>query len=116
MRPPVPRGRVVLTRFPFTDLAGSAVRPALVVSVGSIGDDVVLAAISSVVRQPLAATDCLIESAHPEFALTGLRVTSVVRLHKLATVDRTVLIRSLGHLGAEHRAEADRLLKVVLGF
>src|ERR671937_169569 len=41
---------VVLTPFPFTDLAGSSLRPALVVSQGAVGRDVVRAGISSVVR------------------------------------------------------------------
>jgi mRNA interferase MazF len=41
------RGDVVLRQFPFTDLSGSRIRPAVVVSHGQIGDDVVLAAISS---------------------------------------------------------------------
>jgi hypothetical protein len=42
------RGDIVLTRLPFSDLAGSAVRPALVVSEGAIGQDVILVAICSI--------------------------------------------------------------------
>jgi hypothetical protein len=68
-RPLLSRGDVVLTRFPFTDLTGDALRPAVVVSQGQIGQDIVLIAISSVVRGALAPTDYTIESAHPEFAL-----------------------------------------------
>ena len=48
--PTLSRGDVVLTRFPFTDLTGASLRPALVVSPGQIGEDVVLVAVSSVVR------------------------------------------------------------------
>jgi len=55
MAPTFSRGDVVLTQFPFTDLTGASVRPALVVSQGLIGQDVVVAGISSVVRGPLAA-------------------------------------------------------------
>jgi len=50
MPPTFARGDVVLTQFPFTDLTCASVRPALVVSQGLIGQDVVLACISSVVR------------------------------------------------------------------
>ncbi len=39
---PLARGEIVLTRFPFSHLAGSAVRPALIVSQGAIGQDVIL--------------------------------------------------------------------------
>jgi PemK-like, MazF-like toxin of type II toxin-antitoxin system len=78
------RGDVVLARFPFTDLTGSSLRPALVISAGPIGHDIIIAAISSVVRGNLAATDFLVETTHPEFNQTGLRLASVIRLHKLA--------------------------------
>jgi mRNA interferase MazF len=112
--PTLARGDVVLTRFPFTDLTGASLRPAVVVSQGQIGQDVVLAAISSVVRGALAPTDCTVEVTHPEFALTGLRITSVLRMHKLAAVDRSVIVRRLGRLGPQLQAEADRLLRMVL--
>jgi mRNA interferase MazF len=109
------RGDVVLTRFPFTDLTGAAVRPALIVSQGLIGQDVVLAAISSVLCGALAPADCTVDTTHPEFAQTGLRVTSVFRMHKLAAVDQSVLIRRLGRIGPLLRAETNRLLRGVLG-
>jgi mRNA interferase MazF len=112
---PLARGDVVLTRFPFTDLKGSRLRPAVVVSQGQIGQDVVLAAISSVVRGSLSPTDCAIETSHPEFALTGLQLTSVIRAHKLAAVERSVIVRRLGRLGLLLQAETDRLLRAVLG-
>ncbi len=51
---PLARGDVVLTRFPFTDLTGASLRPAVVVSQGQIGQDMVLAAISSVKGSSLA--------------------------------------------------------------
>ena len=79
MIPPVTRGDVVLTRFPFTDLTGATIRPAIVVSRGLIGQDVVLVAVSSVMRAPLAPTDYAFQANHPEFSSTGLRVTSVFR-------------------------------------
>jgi mRNA interferase MazF len=111
----IARGDIVLTRFPFTDLSGSAVRPALVISRGLIGADVVLVGISSVVRGAIAATDCLIEPTHPEFAGTGLKVRSVVRTHKLAAVEDSLLVRRLGQLGSSLQLQIDNLLRQVLG-
>ena len=93
------RGDVVLTRFPFTDLSGSAVRPAVVVSQGQIADDVVLMAVSSVVRHPFATNDIVCDATHQEFAATGLKVTSVLRSLKLVAVETKVLTRRLGCLG-----------------
>jgi mRNA interferase MazF len=115
MPPALARGDVVLTRFPFTDLTGSAVRPALVISRGAIGQDLVLAGISSVVRGAAAPTDLAVPTSHPEFALTGLRVTSVVRAHKIATVEQAVVVRCLGRIGPLLQVEVDRLLRNVLG-
>ena len=116
MTPPsLSRGDVVLTRLPFTDLTGDALRPAVVVFQGQIGQDIVLIAISSVVRGALAPTDYTVESTHPEFTRTGLRVTSVLRTHKLAAVERSVIVRRLGRLGPQLQAEVDRMLRVVLG-
>jgi mRNA interferase MazF len=113
--PALARGEVVLTRFPFTDLTGASLRPALVVSHGAIAEDVVLVAISSVIRGAAAPTDLSVDTSHPEFALMGLRVPSVIRLHKLVTVERSVITRRLGRIGPRLQAEVDRLLRVVLG-
>lgn len=109
------RGDIVLTRFPFTDLTGHSVRPALVVSQGSLAEDVVLLGISSVLRQPLADNDVLVDAGHRDFAQTGLKVPSVVRVHKLVTVERSVIIRRLGRLKGELLTEVDKRLRIVLG-
>jgi mRNA interferase MazF len=109
------RGDVTLTPFPFTDLKGSSLRPALFISQGNIGQDVVLAGISSVLRGPLASADCLVDSQHPEFPLTGLRVSSVIRLPKLVTVEASIIARRLGRIGSQLQMEMDRLLRSVLG-
>lgn len=109
------RGDVVLTRFPFTDLTGATLRPAVIVSQGLIGQDIVLVAISSVVRGALAPTDYTLATTQAEFGLTGLRVTSVIRTHKLAAVERAVLVRRLGYLGPQTQDAVDRLLRLALG-
>jgi mRNA interferase MazF len=113
--PSLSRGDVVLTRFPFTDLTSFSVRPALVVSRGFIAEDVVLAAISSVLREGSSQTDCLVDPRDPEFARTGFRVASVIRVHKLAAVHRSVVARRLGQAGPRLQAEVDRALRQVLG-
>jgi hypothetical protein len=58
--------------------------------------------------------DCHVATTHPEFAMTGLRVT-VIRTHKLAAVERSVIVRRLGRLGPQLQAEVDQLLRSVLG-
>lgn len=90
-------------------------RPALVVSQGQMGQDLVLAGISSVVRGDVAPADYRLDASHAEFPHTGLRVTSVLRLHKLATVERSVVVRRLGRIGPQVQGQVDRILKTVLG-
>lgn len=114
LQSPLSRGDVVLTQFPYTDLSGSALRPALVVSKGQIGQDVVLVAISSILRGSTIPTDCTVDVSHPEFNLTGLRVASVIRAHKLAVVERQVIVRRLGKIGPQLLTEVDNLLRKVL--
>lgn len=110
----ISRGDVVLTKFPFTDLTGSALRPALVVSHGQIGQDVVIVAISSVSRGSAFPSDYTIATVHPEFARTGLNVASVVRTHRFVTVERSLIIRKLGHVGPQIQKEVDKRLRTVL--
>jgi mRNA interferase MazF len=96
-------GSIILARFPFTDLSGEKRRPALVVSRDNERRlDLVVCFITSVPRNgpdlaPLAAT-----------ASTGLKVLSMVRFDKLATLDRSVITGKLGDAPAEwlaaHRA------------
>ena len=75
------RGTIVLTPFPFTDLSGQRVRPALVVSRSDRpGSDVILAFITTYQGYPLLRTDLLVESTYPDFAQTGLKIGSVIKL------------------------------------
>ena len=109
------RGDIVLTKFPFTDLSSFSVRPALVVSNGLIGEDIVLIAISSVVRGiVLASTDFILPTTHPDFLPTGLKVSSVLRTHKLFTVHYSVIVRRLGFISSNVQLEVDKLLHFVL--
>jgi mRNA interferase MazF len=96
-------GSIVLTRFPFTDLSGDKRRPALVVSRDNQRrTDLVVCFITSV---PRAGPDMAsIAASHG----TGLKVSSVVRFDKLATLDPAVIAGKLGDAPAawldSHRA------------
>ena len=108
------RGDVVLAPFPFSDLSGSKVRPALVVSSGTIGNDVILVAISSIVRASLVASDFLLETTHSDFPATGLKVRSVFRAHNLTTIEASLILRRLGRINASLQREIDDRLRIVL--
>ena len=97
-----PFGSIVLTRFPFTDLSGDKRRPALVVSRDNDRrTDLVVAFITSV---PRSGPDMVALDPKPG---TGLKVPSIVRFDKIATLDRSVFAGKLGdapaHWIAAHR-------------
>ena len=109
------RGTVVLAPFPFTDLSGQKVRPAVVVSRSDrSGRDVMLAFITSHRGHPLSATDLLIEDSHPDFAQTGLKTKSVIKLDKLVTVESAILLGELGELPDALLQQADVKLRHAL--
>ena len=84
-------GSIVLARFPFTDLSGDKRRPALVVSRDNHRRaDLVVCFITSV---PRAGPDMAPIAPTPG---TGLKVPSVVRFDKLATLDPVVITGKLG--------------------
>ena len=86
-----PFGSIVLARFPFTDLSGDKRRPALVISRDNDRrPDLVVCFITSVQRN---GPDM---AAIPPAAGTGLKVPSLVRFDKLATLDRSVIAGKLG--------------------
>jgi len=109
------RGDIVLVPFPFTDLTGRKVRPAVIVSPDPVGEDIILAFITSVVPLPLLSTDFLLEESHLEFPLTGLRTASVFRMTKLVTLHRSLILRRLGKVGPQIRQDLDRHLGAATG-
>ena len=90
-------GEIYLAQFPFGDVPGMKLRPVLLLT-GAIGPipEILVAYISSVIPTTLLPSDILIDPSKPEFQLTHLKITSVLRLHKLATIHRTSLARHLG--------------------
>lgn len=85
-------GSIVLARFPFTDLSGDKRRPALVVSCDNDRrSDLVVCFITSV---PRTGPDMASIAASAD---TGLKVPSVVRFDKIATLDRSVITGELGN-------------------
>jgi len=110
------RGRIVIVPFPFDDLAGAKPRPALCLTdpIGNF-DHVVVAFISSVVPSPMLATDLLLDPSDPDFAQTGLRVRSVLYLHRLVTVSERIIRRDLGDLSGRQMLDVEQRLRLLFG-
>lgn len=109
------RGDIVITAFSYTDLTSSKRRPVLVLGGDPVGGDVILVFISSVVPSALSIHDLLLMPSHPEFAVAGLKVPSVLRVDKIGTIARRLVTRRIGRLGSTWQAEVDQKLVAVLG-
>lgn len=108
------RGDIVLVPFPFTDLSGGKVRPALVINV--IGADVLLAFLSSVIAsEPPAPTDFVLDSSHPDFAKTDLKSAATFKLAKLVCLHRSLILRKLGRVSPAIQGELDARLARAVG-
>ena len=99
--------RSISGNFPFGDVAGMKLRPVLVLS-DAIGPaaEVLVAYISSVMPSQMLPTDILLDPTLDRDRETNLKATSMLRLHKLATIHRTSLVRRLGALAPEILAQA----------
>ena len=97
-------GDIILTEFPKTNFSRGKLRPALVLALmpGRHGD-ALLAMISSKTHQFVVGFDVLIRENDLNFAKTGLKSTSVIRLSRLATVEKRIIVAKLGEV------EKDRL-------
>lgn len=85
------QGNLILVPFPFTDLSGSKVRPALVLAATSL--DVTVAFITTQLQWQ-EPTDLLLLPN----SLNGLKKPSLIRLSKVATLDVTLAQGRLGDL------------------
>ena len=110
------KGRIVLVPFPFDDMTASKVRPAVCLTDPiSPYRHVVVAFVSSQMPENIAATDVVLEPQCGDFAATGLRVASVLRLHRLVTLTSSLIRRDLGKLSQSWQDEVDQKLALLFG-
>lgn len=110
------KGKIVLVPFPFDDLSANKVRPACCLT-DPIGShrQVIFAFISSQLPTAVIATNVVLDPRHKDFAATGLRVASVLRLHRLITLTSAIIRRELGDLAPDLQRDVDRKLASLFG-
>jgi mRNA interferase MazF len=77
---------------------------------------VVLAFITSRPPGRLLTTDIVLEPRDPSFAATGLRVSSILQLHRLMTVSTDLIRRQLGRLLPELQVRVTEGLRNLFGW
>lgn len=105
------QGTVVLTPFPFTDLSGDKVRPAIIVSSNLKGTDVIVVFITSKKKGSSPHTTAIAPTG-----TNGLKTPSMAVCSKIATLDKKVILGELGTLDESDRAAVQKALAAVFGF
>jgi len=91
--------KIVLVSFPFDDQSTSKVRPAVCLTEPiSLHNQVITALISIQIQKSNEKSNIILRTTQPDFSSTGLRVDSVIRLHRVATIPINIIKRELGFL------------------
>lgn len=90
-------GDIILVDFPFTIPKQSKVRPAVVITrTKDKYHDIVICAISSIAPGKISNREILIRKNDPSFVQTGLRVDSVIKIDRIATLRQANVITKIG--------------------
>ncbi len=93
---------VVLLRFSQADLQEGKLRPALVLALApGRHEDVLLALVTSRVHQAVPGFDEIIQPSDTDFAASGLKAASAIRLARLTSVEQAVIVARLGEIAPE---------------
>ncbi len=97
------KGDIVLIPFPFSDLSGIKNRPALILVDGD--SDLTVSFITTQLKWQ-EDFDVKIEPSRAN----GIKRTSLIRLSKLVTIDKELVIGKLGNLSREELTNIDKNL------
>lgn len=109
------KGAIILIPFPFTDLSSSKVRPALIISNSTQGDDVIAIFISSSVKKENFFHDVMIKKSDENFPQTGLKTSSTIKVNKIATLEKKIILGELGCLDIKTIDKIDKILLKIFG-
>ena len=108
------RGDVVEVDWPYTDMTGSKIRPAIVVQgdfLNGVIDDTILVQIAST-RHGLPGTEVLLDPAVE--TNSGLGKLCVASCINVITFDQSFVLRTIGYLTDAAMQKVDDCLKITL--
>jgi len=92
-------GQTVLFRFPQTDQHEGKLRPALTIrKLPGQYDDWLICMISSRLGQEISGFDEIISPDDSDFSDSGLKLSSLIRISRLAVVNADILIGRIGRI------------------
>jgi len=99
-------GQIVLTPFPFTNLTGAKLRPVLLLKKSSnFQADWLVCMVSSQTHQAQQDLDEIINETEVDFSESGLKVTSILRLSRLAVLSSELMMGSIGRISDSRLSE-----------
>ncbi|MGB9724085.1 MAG: type II toxin-antitoxin system PemK/MazF family toxin [Chloroflexia bacterium] len=102
-------GQIVLFRFPQTDLETGKLRPALLLGkLPDEYDDWLM--VSSQTHRAVPGFDEIVCEDDPDFISSGLKVSNVIRVGRLAVVEGPVLLGAIGEIAPERIERIKRRL------
>lgn len=101
------KGDIILITFPFTDLSGSKLRPAIVLAITHL--DLTVCFITTQVQWQESTDVLLLPNT-----TNGLKRQSLIRTSKIATLDRTLAKGLLGRLNQSELNDLNNNLKRLL--
>jgi len=107
--PSYSKNEIILVRYPFSDLSGSKVRPAIVVNASHTSQDVIIVPLTSKVSPLLAG-----EFVLADWKAAGLNVASAAK-RGLYTIHQSLVIKSIGSLSVGDAGSLDNSLRGWLG-
>jgi mRNA interferase MazF len=98
----IQEGQITLFRFPQTDQVPGKLRPALVLrKLPGQYDDWLICMVSSQLSQEIPELDVVIYENDADFEQSGLKISSLIRVSRLAVVGRDILLGSIGNINNE---------------
>jgi mRNA interferase MazF len=95
-------GRIVLLHFPFTNLSEAKLRPVLTLRrISRRFGDWLVCMVSSQLHQVDLDIDDILRTTDADFSASGLKVSSVLRLARLAIVDGGLIVGEIGTVNQE---------------
>lgn len=95
-------GHVVLFRFSQTDLEEGKLRPALLLGkLPGEYDDWLMCMISTQLWHCIEGFDEVVQENDPDFAETGLKTPSVIRVGRLAVAEGEIILGTIGRVAPE---------------
>ncbi|MDP2593424.1 MAG: type II toxin-antitoxin system PemK/MazF family toxin [bacterium] len=104
------KGTIVLVPFPFTDLSGKKIRPAVVLWSDKRGEDCICAFLSSSRKKP-GMFDIFVKAEKQN----GLKADSFLKTNKIATFQKKIILGELGSFDLTLQQEVDQKIKKLFG-